>query len=532
MTKRRPGDGPLFPSSEARTILKTLRVVILKPSKYGLNGRVERFHRGFMPNGTLPYLGSMTPHNFDCCAIETHLIDEYVQTDLEYQRLLEKAGTPTLLALAGVQSHQFHRSLDLAAYALDHGVEHCVIGGPHPMTCDTSMLQNRGVSFALSEAETIWTTILRDALHGELRPVYGERQRWQKKLHGPVLVPPSSEYLRCYIVPMMAIYPARGCPFTCNFCSVIKIAGREIRSQDIGVTLASLRAAKAAGVKMIMFTSDNFNKYPEAGLLLEAMIEEKIGLPFFVQCDTQIARQEQLVELLSKAGCFQIFVGVESFNRKILLAAHKAQNHPQLYGDIVRLCRRYGISTHFSNIIGFPEDTESGIREHVDTLIDLAPDLASFYILTPIPGTQQYDEFLADGRIYEKNLDRFDATCPTWRHDSLAPEQLTDLLFECYRRFYSLSHLVRRGLRNWKSEVRGTTLVDFVQGAVAHAFSRFAAHRKMHPMSGGIGRVRLDGVHDYQRLRRKRFGFDLVPLPNSLQLAREDILLNNPAKVS
>ena len=40
----------------------------------------------------------------------------------------------------------------------------------------------------------------------------------------------------------------------------------EIRSQDIEVSLASLRAAKAAGVKLIMFTSDNFNKYPDAAI--------------------------------------------------------------------------------------------------------------------------------------------------------------------------------------------------------------------------------------------------------------------------
>jgi hypothetical protein len=506
--------------------MKKLRVVILKPSKYGKRGHVERYRRGFMPNGTIPYLSSMTPQHHDGWTIETHIIDEYVQTDLEYLNLLHKSDAPTLLALAGVQSHQFQRSLDLAAYARDNGVEHCVIGGPHPMTCDTSMLHHRGVSFALSEAETIWMTILEDAMSGELRPVYGEGQRWQKKLEAPVLTPPSSSYLRRYIVPMIGIYPARGCPFTCNFCSVIKIAGREIRSQDIDVTLRSLRDAKAAGVKMIMFTSDNFNKYTEAESLLAAMIEEKINLPFFVQCDTQIAKQEELVDLLARAGCFQIFVGVESFNRKILLAAHKAQNYPQMYGDIVDICRRHGVTTQFSNIIGFPEDTEAGIREHLDTLIELAPDMASFYILTPIPGTQQYDEFLAAGRIYEKNLDRFDATCPTWHHDRLSPEQLTELLFECYRRFYSASHFAERALRNLKQSLSITTIIEILEFTVSNLFSRYAAFRKMHPMSGGIGRVFLDHVDDYRKLRMNRFGFDLVPLPKSLQLSEEELVLN------
>jgi Radical SAM superfamily len=503
--------------------VKKLRVLILKPSKYGVNGRVERFRRGFMPNATVPYLQSMTPSEFEGSPVETHVIDEYVQTDLSYLRQLESGDGPTLLALVGIQSHQFQRSLDLAAYALERGVEHCIIGGPHPMTCDTSMLHNRGVSFALSEAEPIWSTILRDALAGQLAPVYGAGHRWQAKLNAPVLNPPSRRDMKRYVVPMLGIYPARGCPYTCSFCSVIKIAGRAIRSQDIETTLASLRAAKDAGVRMIMFTSDNFNKYVDGPALLEAMIAEKIRIPFFVQCDTQIAKQEKLVDLLARAGCFEVFVGVESFNRKILLAAHKSQNHPQLYGEIVRLCRQHGIITHFSNILGFPEDTKAGIQEHLDALIQLDPDAASFYILTPVPGTQQYDEFLAGGRIIETNLDRFDGTNPVWRHDVLDWQQLHDMLFHCYRKFYSASHLIRFTLRGGRALTHGIGL---------HLFCRYAAFRRMHPMSGGFGSVSIDGSDDYIHLRRRRFGFDIVPLPESLPLSAEDTALNNRAHVS
>src|SRR6476646_3525967 len=168
-----------------------LRVVIIKPSKYGLNGDVERFRRGFMPNSTVPYIRSMTPSSIDGTPIETVAIDEYVQTDLGYLDLLRNPDKPTLLALVGVQSHQFHRSLDLTAFARANGVRHCVIGGPHPLTCDTSMLQNRGVSFAVAEAEMIWLDILRDAIRGQLLPVYGHEQRWTAQIDAPVVIPPS-----------------------------------------------------------------------------------------------------------------------------------------------------------------------------------------------------------------------------------------------------------------------------------------------------------------------------------------------------
>lgn len=501
-----------------------LRVIVLKPSKYMANGYVERFRWGFMPNSTVPYMRSMTQPVVGETPVEVHTIDEYVHTDLRYMSLLKRPqGGRTLLALVGVQSHQFHRALDLAAYARSRGCM-AVIGGPHVMTCDTSMLHGRGVSFAQAEAELVWSEILHDAADGQLQPVYGRDQRWQQEIKAPIVIPPSRQDLGRYVIPMLGLYPARGCPFLCNFCSVTKIAGRKIRSQSIDTTLASLRAAKAAGVRTIMFTSDNFNKYPEAETLLGAMIDEQLGLEFFVQCDTQIARQEQMVELLAKAGCFQIFIGVESFNRQVLLAAHKGQNRPETYKDIVRLCREHGISSHFSNIIGFPQNGEQEIREHLQVLRDMDPTWASFYILCPIPGTEQYDDFLAQGLITEKNLDRFDTTCLTWHHPSLSRKRLSELLFECYRKFFSVRHVLRNAKNEMSFGGRGVLGRSAANMAMS-LFSRYCAWRRTHPMSGGINRVRLDGVNDFLSLRREAYGFELAPLPQSLQLPAAEIPL-------
>ena len=501
----------------------TLRVVILKPSKYTDDGYVERFRRGFMPNSTVPYMRSMTPGSPGGTAAEVHSVDEYVHADLDYLSHLRPApGVRTLLALVGVQSHQLHRALDLASYARSRGCM-AVVGGPHAMTCDTSMLHGRGVSFALAEAELVWHAILRDAAAGELRPVYGAGTRWQQELEAPVVVPPGRRDLRRYVAPLLGLYPARGCPFACNFCSVIKIAGRRIRSQAIDTTLASLRAAKAAGVGSIMFTSDNFNKYPEAAELLEAIAREQLGLTLFVQCDTQVARQGALVELMGRAGVAQMFVGVESFSRATLLAAKKGQNRPGTYRDIVGLCREHGIKSHLSNIIGFPQDAERDVLEHLDTLRSLGPTFASFYILCPIPGTEQYDDFLARGLIDEPNLDRFDTTCLTWRHPRFSREQLAGLLYRCYRTFYTAGRAVRHA-KGFGPRGR-RALADAAGIATMTLFNRYCAWRRTHPMSGGVARVRSDRVDDYLDLRRETFGFDLAPLPHSLQLsATEDVL--------
>ncbi len=491
--------------------MKKLKVILLKPSKYTHDGYVQRFQSGFMPNACLTHIASLTPDTINGYDITVHYIDEYIRCDLDYLQTLRRSDdVVTLLAVIGVQSHQFHRAIDLAAYARSNGVEHVIIGGPHPMTCDTSLLHGRGVSFSLSEAEVVWRQVLEDATQGELRPVYGADHRWAITIEDVTFRPPPREEVERHWVPMVGYYPVRGCPFACNFCSVIKIAGRQVRNPTIDSIISALKVIRRAGIELVMFTSDNFNKFPQATELLTAMIEENVGIRFFFQSDTQIVKQPKLVDLIGRAGGLEMFLGVESFDLDTLKKIQKRHNKPDTYGEIVRLCRDSGIRAHFSNIIGFPDQNEDGIRMHMAALKDLAPEFASFFILTPIPGTEQYREFLDQGLIYEKNLDRFDAYTPTFYHEHINPVRLQDLLFNVYEEFY------KDAMQKHRTRIDRETRNYMV-------FCRWSAANKMHPMSSGSGGVLLDKSADYLGLRKQLFDVgELLPLPNNLQLSKAD----------
>jgi radical SAM superfamily enzyme YgiQ (UPF0313 family) len=312
---------------------------------------------------------------------------------------------------------------------------------------------------------------------------------------------------------------------------VIRIAGHRIRSQPVETTLETMRRAQAAGVKVALFTSDNFNKYPDADALLDAIVDARIRLPFFVQCDAQIERQPGLVAKLARAGCFQIFVGAESFSPEALRSAHKLHNTPARYAEIVRLCREHRISSHFSNILGFPGDTEDSIRGHRDALRALDPDVASFYVLTPIPGTEQCDDFLSRGWITERNLDRFDGSTLTWTHPRLPAALLARLVLDAYREFYGWRGIARKAAANARTprDFRtGQTLFAILGQA---ALARWAARRGEHPMAGGVGRVRRDHADEYRALRRRVFGLDLAAIPRSLALSASDEELNRSARL-
>src|SRR5688572_32539174 len=224
-----------------------------------------------------------------------------------------------------------------------------------------------------------------------------------------------------------------------------------------------------------------------------------------------------------------MLVGAESFRRKTLIAARKTQNHPSVYGEIVRLCKTHNIQSHFSNIIGFPEDTPEEVNEHIAILKGLNPTVASFYILTPIPGTEQYDEFLSAGWITEQNLDRFDAQSLTWRHPNFSKASLESLLFECHRKFYTWRRAASMAAESF---IRNPFSTDALVTLNQPVFSRYSAYRRRHPMSGGIGLVRRDNSADYAQFRREIFKIDAAPLPKSLALSRSDSELNLAARLA
>ena len=148
----------------------------------------------------------------------------------------------------------------------------------------------------------------------------------------------------------------------------------------------------------------------------------------------------------------------------------------------------------------------------------MGPTWASFYILCPIPGTEQYNDFLAEGLIIEQNLDRFDTTCLTWRHPCFSRERFSESLFECFRKFFSLRH----ALQNVRDEMTLgiQRLLARSAGSMAMSlFNRFCAWRQTHPMSGGIMRILRDRATDLIALRKATFGIELAPLPRSLQLS-------------
>jgi len=483
-----------------------------------------------MPNGALLHLDALTPRQINDTTVKVIRVDEYVQPNLDYLRLLTpEPGETTLVAFVSTQSHQFPYAADLAAKAMANGCL-TVIGGPHAMTCDTSMIErnNGQLAIAQAEAEKIWPQILADASRGELRPRYGEDGRWMETLPRMVQPPPTRGELRKSVLPLAGYYFMRGCPKPCTFCAVGEIAGKRERGQSLDAVLETLILAKRAGVNKFFLTSDNFNHWSLAKPLMRALIDTKLGLRFMCQCTTALWKDEEFFDLAGRSGCSSIFFGVESVDPDVLKDQGKQQNNPDHYPELVKQCAKQRIASHFSNMIGFPTQTPEKIREQLMAICAMAPDLTSWYIMTHLPGTKDYQR--AKGRFgLHPDLSMYDCNRPAWEHPLIPAPLLQEMLFDCYRGFYNFDKAWQR-LKN-----RNIPMKTLAARMLLGSFNLYCVQRRIHPMSGGVWPVYMDCENDYREIRRKTFEFDLYPLPDRRELSPADQAMNrlvNPALIA
>ena len=91
------------------------------------------------------------------------------------------------------------------------------------------------------------------------------------------------------------------------------------------------------------------------------------------------------------SGCYRVFVGFESFSPEVLNNIHKMVT-PNMLRESAKILKEYNIALHASFLFGLPGDTEETIKNTVKVAKEINPQMVSFNLLTPFPGTALGDE--------------------------------------------------------------------------------------------------------------------------------------------
>ncbi|MDO8646846.1 MAG: radical SAM protein [Candidatus Diapherotrites archaeon] len=234
---------------------------------------------------------------------------------------------------------------------------------------------------------------------------------------------------------VLNVLASRGCPFNCTFCC--KTEGtRRYRVRSAENVIAELKELKEKyGIQEIAFWDDIFTiKREWVKKLCEKMIEEKIDFPWSCETRVQLVDKE-LLELMKKAGCWNIFYGIEAGDQTLLDNINKGIKLEDVR-KAVKLTKEAGIEIRGSFMIGLPGETPELAEKTINFAIELDPDYAQFSITTPFPGTELYKTASKFGKL-DENFENYNEWQPVFVPFGYKnAEEVVKMQKKAFKKFY------------------------------------------------------------------------------------------------
>jgi len=183
---------------------------------------------------------------------------------------------------------------------------------------------------------------------------------------------------------------SRGCPYRCNWCSR-PIYGESFHVRSPESVAEEMRELKECyGAEHLWFADDVFGlKHRWVEELATAVERRAAMVPFKIQSRVNLMTQE-VASALRRAGCSEVWMGVESGSQKILNAMEKG-THVECVPVARENLRREGIRTCFFLQFGYPGETWEDILNTVELVRETRPEDIGVSVSYPLPGTKFYE---------------------------------------------------------------------------------------------------------------------------------------------
>lgn len=229
---------------------------------------------------------------------------------------------------------------------------------------------------------------------------------------------------------------SRGCVYWCDFCSTVRMFGRAYRMRSPKNVVDEMQLVHDKyGVDQVTFYDDAFSVDRDRVVkICEELNSRKLRLKW--DCGTRVDMVDRdLMEIMRKAGCFAVWLGVESGSELILGAMNKKIKIEQTR-QAYKTAHKVGLMTIANVVLGFPGETEQTALETIRLVKELNPDDVGFYIATPYPGTPMYEQVIKNGWLRVSDFDKYDTAGPTFETPQLSMEKLVQLRAKAYQDFY------------------------------------------------------------------------------------------------
>jgi len=237
----------------------------------------------------------------------------------------------------------------------------------------------------------------------------------------------------------------RGCPFQCSFCTIINVQGRKSRHRSAADVEQIIRKNNAQGVTNFFITDDNFARNRRWEEIFDRLGELRANgakCNVTIQVDTLCHRIPGFIAKAKRAGVSRAFVGLETIAPDNLAAAKKKQNRITEYRTMLQAWKAAGVITLRGYIVGFPNDTPERLRHDIEIIKrELPVDLLEFFILTPLPGSEDHQILHRNGIAMDPDLNNYDTEHVATKHPLMSGEEWLRAYHDAWRAYYDPAHI-------------------------------------------------------------------------------------------
>jgi radical SAM superfamily enzyme YgiQ (UPF0313 family) len=267
------------------------------------------------------------------------------------------------------------------------------------------------------------------------------------------------------------VHASRGCPHNCDYCALIHVFGRKVRTrtprnvvEDIRRTIDFYDSKHHRLAKVLWITDDNFFADREwAVSVLKAIIDSEINYKFIIQARYEVGYDDEMLQLLKEAGFIEIAMGIEFLEDEAFKNYLKKSTNYDIIGSVKNI-QKFGLKVRGLFIVGADNHTK-GVGER----------LANFVIENNISGVLiQAMYFIQGTPVYDTHKDKLINT--DWSRcvgnvvhypENISPYDLQKEIIYASKKIYSLKRLLyvifkKRGIERisfigeffWQKSVR------------------------------------------------------------------------------
>ncbi|MBZ8142493.1 magnesium-protoporphyrin IX monomethyl ester anaerobic oxidative cyclase [Rubrivivax gelatinosus] len=228
---------------------------------------------------------------------------------------------------------------------------------------------------------------------------------------------------------------ARGCPFTCSFCSQWKF-WRDYRIRDPKKVVDEIeKLVKEHDVGFFILADEEPTIHRKKFIeFCEELIKRDLGVLWGINTRvTDILRDEKLLPMFRKAGLIHVSLGTEAaaqlklelFNKETTVAQNKRA---------IQLLKDNGIVTEAQFIVGLENETAETLEETYRMARDWNPDMANWAMYTPWPFSDLFQELGDKVEVFD--FEKYNFVTPIMKPDAMDRGELLDRVMNNYRRFF------------------------------------------------------------------------------------------------